>query len=539
MKVNKFYSIFLNGIDFFPVMVYNVNGIKIMLNYIANGVFMIINEFINGISYGAFDEQMRRLYGSSEKALLRQKARYLSATENFSRLYPECGEIKVFSAPGGTEISGNRTDRQCGCIIAAAVDSDIIAIVSFHDEGVIRIQSDGSSADEVSLNDLSVHDEEKGTLATIIRGIAAKFIQSGINIGGFDAYTASDIISSGNFSSLSAFEVLIGTIIDRHYNNGRLGAVEIAKIGQYAERIYFGKAGSLMEQAVSSVGGFVYIDFKNATEPHITPIKCDFESSGYCICITDTRKSNSGLSEEYRQPLKNCSVKQKLDRCGSCKESPPRSAELSVSPSVRFTDTSSIGEEHSLQEGLKQQMPYITDFCQRKFVKVTYSLISDEMNHIAKELGVESPRDISEEDFYEKLPELREKFSDREILTAANFFYENKMMESEKEALEYGDTQDFFDLVNKLGNSFAQFFQNLFSGQNPEIQSILLAIMLSKRVLNGCGAVRIHGDFDGTIQAFVPNYLAEAYVAEMNRIFGEYSCTRINVRSIGGTELII
>ena len=428
---------------------------------------MVINEFINGISSGAFDEQFRMLYGSSEKVMLKQKARYLSAAENFSRLYPECGDIGVFSAPGRTEIGGNHTDHQNGCVIAAAVDIDVIAIVSFHDEGVIRIKSEGFPKDEIDLNDLSVHDEEQGTSAAIIRGIASKFVKSGIKIGGFDAYTTSEVLSGSGLSSSAAFEVLIGTIIDKHYNNGRMGAVEIAKIGQYAENVYFKKASGLMDQMVSSVGGFVFIDFKNPSEPHITPIKYDFESSGYCICITDTKGSHAELSAEY-------------------------------------------------------------------------SSVSEEMKHVAVEFDREVLRDVDEEMFYEKLPELRQQCSDREILRAAHFFAENKRAELEKEALECGDTEEFFSLVNESGDSSANLLQNLFSSQKPEFQEIPLAIMLSKRVLNGCGAVRVHGGgFAGTIQAFVPAYMAEAYSAEMSRIFDENSCMILNIRPVGGFELTI
>lgn len=443
-------------------MLYNVIRI-----YKGMEFFMVINEFINRISSGAFDEQFRMLYGSSEKVMLKQKARYLSAAENFSRLYPECGDIGVFSAPGRTEIGGNHTDHQNGCVIAAAVDIDVIAIVSFHDEGVIRIKSEGFPKDEISLDDLSVHDEEKGTSASIIRGIASKFIQSGIKIGGFDAYTTSEVISGSGLSSSAAFEVLIGTIIDRYYNNGRMGAVEIAKIGQYAENVYFGKASGLMDQMVSSVGGFVFIDFKNSTEPYIVPIRYDFESSGYCICITDTKGDHSELSGEY-------------------------------------------------------------------------SSVAAEMKHVAVELGGKVLSDVEEEMFYEKLPELRKLCNDREILRAAHFFDENKRAGLEKEALECGNTEEFFSLVNESGDSSANLLQNLFVPQKPEFQEIPIAIMLSKRALNGCGAVRVHGGgFAGTIQAFVPVYMAEAYSAEMNRIFGEKSCIILNIRPVGGFELTI
>lgn len=140
------------------------------------------------------------------------------------------------------------------------------------------------------LSDLSVHSAEKGTSASLIRGIASRFSEIGVNIGGFDAYTVSDVLGGSGLSSSAAFEVLIGTVIDSHYNGGKAGAVEIAKIGQYSENEYFGKKSGLMDQMVSSVGGFVFIDFESAVDPVIKKIECGFETSGYQLCITDTKE---------------------------------------------------------------------------------------------------------------------------------------------------------------------------------------------------------------------------------------------------------
>lgn len=121
----------------------------------------------------------------------------------------------------------------------------------------------------------------------------------GVKISGFDAYTTSDVLSGSGLSSSAAFEVLIGTIIDSHYNHGKAGAVEIAKIGQYAENVYFGKKSGLMDQMVSSVGGLVSIDFHDTENPAIKSFPYDFEKSGYCLCITDTKGSHANLTDDY------------------------------------------------------------------------------------------------------------------------------------------------------------------------------------------------------------------------------------------------
>ena len=161
---------------------------------------MNIKDFIIKLESGNYDDQFRTLYGSS--ASERQRARYEKAAHEFVKCYPqhEYSEISVFSAPGRTEIGGNHTDHQHGCVLAAAVNLDVIAVAAFHNEGVIRVWSEGYDAFEVSLDDLSVHENEKGS-SEIVRGIASKFCQMGVNIGGFDIYTTSDVLGGSGISS--------------------------------------------------------------------------------------------------------------------------------------------------------------------------------------------------------------------------------------------------------------------------------------------------------------------------------------------------
>lgn len=260
---------------------------------------MYAKSFMQELDHGIYDSQLKKLYGDLDIEI--QKNRYKNAVNKFQKQFPQHknAEIAVFSAPGRTEIGGNHTDHQHGCVLAAAVNLDVIAIVAFHTERVIKVKSKCYPMDVISLNDLSVHESEKSTSAALIRGIAAKFAEMGIQISGFDAYTTSDVLSGSGLSSSAAFEVLIGTIIDSHYNAGKAGAVEIAKIGQYAENVYFGKKSGLMDQMASSVGGLVSIDFRDTENPKIKSFSYDFEKAGYCLCVTDTKGSHADLTEEY------------------------------------------------------------------------------------------------------------------------------------------------------------------------------------------------------------------------------------------------
>ncbi|MBQ8688187.1 MAG: galactokinase [Ruminococcus sp.] len=425
---------------------------------------MNIHEAIQKLENNAFWGTFEKLYGASEETLFYQKQRYLNAVRKFAALYPERKVIHIYSAPGRTEIGGNHTDHQHGCVLAAAVNLDAIAVAAFHDDKVIRVKSEGYDAFTVKLDDLSVQPSETGT-AAIIRGIAARFSSLGAEIGGFDLYCTSDVLSGSGISSSAAFETLIGTIIDSYYNDNKAGAVEIAKIGQFTENVYFGKKSGLMDQMVSSVGGLVSIDFCDTEDPEIEGFDFDFEAHGCCLCITDTKGSHADLTGDY-------------------------------------------------------------------------DAIRNEMESAAAYFGKTHLREVSESAFYNAIPKLRETCSDRAILRAAHFFDENRRALQEAEALKAGDTEAFFRLVNASGDSSAQLLQNLYSTSQPVQQEIPLAIMMSKRILNGRGAVRVHGGgFAGTIQAFVPLKLADAYAEEMNRIFGEHACQKMRIRPVGGVEI--
>ena len=259
---------------------------------------MKIEELKQALAQDAFQPVFERLYGTKQEVLSTQKARYEKAVARFAEVYPGWEEVSLFSAPGRTEIGGNHTDHQHGCVLAAAVQLDILGVVAFHEDGVIRVCSEGYRPFTVGLSDLSVQEGEKGS-AAIVRGIVSQFAALGAKMGGFDLYCTSDVLAGSGISSSAAFETLIGTIIDLHYNKGQAGAVEIAKIGQYAENVYFGKKCGLMDQTASSVGGLVFIDFADTEQPVIEPFAFDFEQVGYCICVTNTGGSHVNLTPDY------------------------------------------------------------------------------------------------------------------------------------------------------------------------------------------------------------------------------------------------
>ena len=206
---------------------------------------------------------------------------------------------RYFSAPGRTEIGGNHTDHQRGHVLAAAVNLDTVAAVKVNGTNTVRIQSEGYPLCVVKLDALEPVEAEINTTPALIRGVAARFAQLGCQVGGFDAYVTSTVLPGSGLSSSAAYEVLIGTIINHLFFDGRISQPEIAMIGQYAENVFFGKPCGLMDQTASAVGGMVTIDFFTKDAPVIEKVEFDFASCGHALCIIDSRASHADLTDEY------------------------------------------------------------------------------------------------------------------------------------------------------------------------------------------------------------------------------------------------
>ena len=208
-------------------------------------------------------------------------------------------KVYHFSAPGRTEIGGNHTDHQHGCVLAAAVDMTTTAEVTLNGTNVIRVDSEGYKPVEIDLSDLNAKESEKNTTAALIRGVAAAFAARGYKLAGFDAKVKSTVLPGSGLSSSAAFEVLIGRILNGLFADNTVSAIEIAQIGQYAENVYYGKPSGLMDQMASSVGGLVFIDFNDPKTPIVGQVDYDFAHSGYTLCTIDSGADHADLTDEY------------------------------------------------------------------------------------------------------------------------------------------------------------------------------------------------------------------------------------------------
>ena len=371
----------------------------------------------------------------------------------------------LFSGPGRTEIGGNHTDHQHGCVLAGAVDLEITAEVTINGTNTIRVYSNGYAPVEVDLRDLQPREAEHATTTALVRGVAAAFARRGAQLQGIDALVHSTVLPGSGLSSSAAFEVLLGTIFNELFFEAKLSAVEIARIGQYAENVYFGKPCGLMDQMASAVGGMVFIDFASPAKPCVEKLDFDFAKAGYALCIIDSGANHANLTDEY-------------------------------------------------------------------------AAVTEELKMICAFFGKEVLREIPEAEFIRKIPALRGKVPDRAILRAMHVYRENRRVQEQVAALKENDVDRFLELVAESGRSSWMYLQNILPTGAVAHQEVALALSLCDVFLQGRGAFRVHGGgFAGTVQAFVPLDMLEAFKANVENCLGEGRCHVLRIRGQGGGRI--
>lgn len=239
-------------------------------------------------------------YASLYQDVNAQKDRMIKAINEFTANYGEDRDIYIFSVPGRSEIIGNHTDHNNGKVMAGAINRDILAVVAKNDDGYIRFCSEGYSKDQISIADVSDKDKfRKFTSRALVAGMANAFIKGGHAVGGYDAYSCTEVLKGSGLSSSAAFEVMVGNILNHLYNDGQIDNQQIAKYAQYAENFYFGKPCGLMDQMACAVGGFVYIDFEDNMNPVVESVDFSLADKGYSLCIVNTGGNHASLNDDY------------------------------------------------------------------------------------------------------------------------------------------------------------------------------------------------------------------------------------------------
>lgn len=241
----------------------------------------------------------KKIYADDQGTLSYQTNRYNALLRKYSDTFGE-EKVQWFSTPGRTELGGNHTDHNHGRVLAASINLDSIALAAVNDQNKVMLYSDGFDQPFiVDLDQLIIVQDERGTTTALIRGIAARLVELGYKIGGFNAWLSSDVLQGSGLSSSASIEVLIGTIFNSFYNQNGIEPVEIAKIGQYAENNYFGKPCGLMDQIACAVGGIVSIDFQDPLMPVVRKVDIDFKSWNYALMVVDTGGNHADLTGDY------------------------------------------------------------------------------------------------------------------------------------------------------------------------------------------------------------------------------------------------
>ena len=259
------------------------------------------NTFLKELQSGALNDRMVEIYGCEPDKAQGYADRFAKVIKGFQITFPQNAQadIGLYSAPGRTEIGGNHTDHQYGCVLAASVNLDAIAAAAVNGTDKIRFYSEGYGMIEADLSVLEPVEAEKESTLALIRGMAALAIQKGYKVKGIDVYCTSNVLGGSGLSSSAAFETLMGVILNDMFCGNVFDAVEIAKMGQITENQYFGKPSGLMDQSASSVGGVVAIDFGDPENPKVEKINLDLTGEGYALCIIDSKSSHADLTDAY------------------------------------------------------------------------------------------------------------------------------------------------------------------------------------------------------------------------------------------------
>ncbi len=258
-----------------------------------------VKETKAALAAGEYNDKLKYLYSCGDDDVNPYIDRYIEAINGFEETFGKADEIALFSAPGRTEIGGNHTDHQHGCVLAGSVNLDVISAARPNGTNTVRIQSKNYKMDVIELDDLEIHPEQFDKAIALIRGVIRKFVDLGYKVEGFDAYTTSNVLKGSGLSSSAAFEVLVGTIINGLFANTEVDPIEIAKFGQFAENIYYNKPSGLMDQMASSVGSVVAIDFKSTEKPVVSKVEFDLQKHGHALCIIDSGADHADLTDEY------------------------------------------------------------------------------------------------------------------------------------------------------------------------------------------------------------------------------------------------
>ena len=443
---------------------------------VSNKPLVPLSDLVAALDAGELDATFEAL-GSVGGAPV-QRARVKALCASFSALYGADREVILCTVSGRSELSGNHTDHNRGCVIAASVSLDILAVASPRADGIVRLKSEGFDEDVVTLADCREPDASKfGSSSALIAGVCVGLEQAGYTVGGFDACTVSNVFKGSGLSSSAAFEDMVGTIQSHLYNNGKVDEVEIAKISQFSENKFFGKPCGLMDQVACAVGGIVAIDFADPSAPVIEALPFDMTAAGYHLCIVNTGGNHADLTDDYAAvPAEMKAVAAHFGKPVLREVSEDRV--ISAIPALRET----VGDRAILRA----------------------------LHFLAENRRVADQKAALEAAIAAVDAATRDAAVDR-----------------------------FFEGVLASGRSSFCYLQNVYTVKNVSEQGLSLALCLCEQLLGGRrAAYRVHGGgFAGTVQAYVPADLVDTFTAAMDAAFGQGATYDLKIRPVGAARI--
>ena len=258
---------------------------------------MKVNETIQMMESEGAKTLLAKLYG--EDAVAGTVARYQELLKGYEKAFGDSGDVLLFSSPGRTEISGNHTDHNHGKVLAGSINLDCVGVAAKNSSSHVHIVSETYNQDfTIDLNHLEPSEKKAGTV-DLVKGLLKGFEESGYSVGGFNAYITSNVISAAGVSSSASFEMLLCSMLNTFFNEGRMDTVAYAHIGKYSENNYWDKASGLLDQMACAVGGLITIDFVEPSAPAVEKIDFDFGSQNHSLIIVQTGKGHADLSADY------------------------------------------------------------------------------------------------------------------------------------------------------------------------------------------------------------------------------------------------
>ena len=443
---------------------------------IYNKPLVPVSALLNALEAGELDATLEAL--GSAGGPIAQRARIKSLIENFVALYGADREVALLTVSGRSELSGNHTDHNYGCVIAASISLDVLAVASPRNDGIIRLKSEGFDEDVVVLADSKTPDPALfGHSSALIAGVCVGLKNAGYTVGGFDAFTVSNVFKGSGLSSSAAFEDMVGTIESHLYNNGKVDEVTISKISQFAENKFFGKPCGLMDQVACAVGGIVAIDFADPTAPVIEALPFDMTAAGYHLCIVNTGGNHADLTDDYAAvPAEMKAVAAHLGQ-----------------PVLRKTD----------KQAVINAIPALRETVGDRAILRALHFFAENDRVAAQKAALQTAiaaTDVAERD---------------------------------------AAVDQYFAGVLSSGKSSFCYLQNVYTTKNVAEQGLSLALCLCEQILGGKrAAYRVHGGgFAGTVQAYVPEELVDTFTATMDAAFGKGATWDLKIRPVGAARI--